>query len=140
MLREGQDDKLRITRWAPDGRKSALAFFTKVLEIWCDLMAGDEGVSAAMNGTATLSDVVIDEARRMVQRVLEVLTAEVGELSAEVGKCHLTLGMIQQFLGAAQEATECYSTAVKVLSSDGIGPAAMPLRDQAEARLAETNV
>ena len=76
----------------------------------------------------------------MVQRVLEVLTAEVGELSAEVGKCHLTLGMIQQFLGAAQEATECYSTAVKVLSSDGIGPAAMPLRDQAEARLAETNV
>ena len=37
----------------------------------------------------------------------------VSESTHEVGKCHLTLGMIQQFLGAAQEATECYSTVVK---------------------------
>eukprot|EP01046_Picozoa_sp_COSAG06_P093033 COSAG06_NODE_39233_length_415_cov_0.449367_1_plen_51_part_00 len=36
-------------------------------------MAGPEGVSAVMEGTAVLSDVVIDEARRMVERVLEVM-------------------------------------------------------------------
>eukprot|EP01052_Picozoa_sp_SAG31_P023898 SAG31_NODE_1999_length_6695_cov_2.926774_3_plen_216_part_00 len=139
-IREGQDDKLRITRWAPDGRQSALAFFGKVLDIWYTVLAGPEGVAAAMAGTATHSDVVIDEARRMVQRVLEVVKTENGEKSLEAGRCHLTLGMVQQYLGAAREAIECYEEAIGVLGSEEAGPAAGMYLDDAKNRLIELKV
>ena len=139
-IREGQDDKLRVTRWAPDGRQSALAFFSKVLDIWYTVLAGPDGVEAALAGTATLSDVVIDEARRMVQRVLEVVTAEAGGGSVEAGRCHLTLGMVQQFLGGAREAIECYEAAVGVLGGEAAGPAGGMLLDEANERLAALQV
>lgn len=83
---------------------------------------------------------MIDEARRMVQRVLEVVTAEAGGGSVEAGRCHLTLGMVQQFLGGAREAIECYEAAVGVLGGEAAGPAGGMLLDEANERLAALQV
>ena len=48
--------------------------------------------------------------------------------------------MVQQFLGAAREAIECYEEAVGVLGSDEAGPAAGVLLDEAQERLSELKV
>ena len=119
VLRDGPDDKLAVSKWAPDGKKAALALFTKVLEIWAELMAGPDGVSAAIEGTAGLSDVVIDEARRMVERVLEVMSHEVGEGGAELAECHFTMGMIHHYLRNLQAASESYELALQTFKALG---------------------
>jgi hypothetical protein len=100
-----------VARWAPDGKQSALSLFGKVLQIWSELMGGPEGVDAALGGSATLSDVVIDEAGRMVERVLEVMVAEKGEGAAEVALCRFTMGLIYHYLGANTNALESYGLA-----------------------------
>ena len=82
-------------------------------------MAGPEGVSAVIEGTAGLSDVVIDEARRMVERVLEVMTAEVGEGGAELAECHFTMGMIHHYLKNGQAASESYELALQTYKALG---------------------
>jgi hypothetical protein len=111
VLRETDDAKQTLARWAPDGKQSALSLFGKVLQIWSELMGGPEGVDAALGGSATLSDVVIDEAGRMVERVLEVMVAEKGEGAAEVALCRFTMGLIYHYLGANTNALESYGLA-----------------------------
>lgn len=118
VLRESEpDEKLALSRWAPDGKQSALALFGKVLAIWSELLAGPEGVDAAAEGSATLSDVVIDEAGRMVERVLEVMVAEMGDAAPEVGECRYTMGLIYHYLGANSNALESYELANQVFTA-----------------------
>ena len=133
VLRDGPDEKLAVSKWAPDGKKAALALFTKVLEIWAELMAGPEGVSAVIEGTAGLSDVVIDEARRMVERVLEVMTAEVGEGSVELAECHATMGMICHYLGNTGAAGESYELALQTFKTLGEDDKAAAVEGRIEA-------
>jgi len=133
VLRDGPDEKLAVSKWAPDGKKAALALFTKVLEIWAELMAGPEGVSAVIEGTAGLSDVVIDEARRMVERVLEVMTAEVGEGGAELAECHATMGMIHHYLNNTQNAAESYELALQTFKALGDDEKAAAVEARIEA-------
>lgn len=114
VLRDTDDEKLALSRWSPDGKQSAISLFSKVLQIWSDLLAGPEGVDAAIAGSATLSDVVIDEAGRMVERVLEVMVAENGDGAASVGQCRYTMGLIYHYLGANSNAYESYDLAAKI--------------------------
>jgi len=86
-----------------------------------------------IEGTAGLSDVVIDEARRMVERVLEVMTAEVGEGSVELAECHATMGMIYHYLGNTGAAGESYELALQTFKTLGEDDKAAAVEGRIEA-------
>lgn len=117
VLRENEDPKLALTKWAPDGKQSAIALFQKVLQIWSGLLSGPDGVDAAKAGERSLSDVVIDEAARMVERIQEVMAADKGDDSAEVGQCRYTMGLIHQYLGSDAHAKDSYGLALEVFKA-----------------------